>query len=193
MHLFRHSLLLLGVLLAVPTRNHAQTSQPSKHPVSVAFTYQAQRSNTVGGNIFWLQGGGGEIAAELYRSFGLAMNIAGMHASNIANSGVDHTSITMTFGPRYTWRPKSDRLAIFGQTLIGDSHGWDSVFPATTGATSTYDAFALQVGGGVDVKMSHHIAFRPVEANWIRTGFSNSTTNVQNNLRLGAGIVFRLQ
>ena len=94
MHLFRHSLLLLGVLLAVSTRSQAQTSQPAKHPVSVAFTYQAQRSNTVGGNIFWLQGGGGEIAAGLYHGFGIAMNIAGMYASNINNSGVDHTSIT---------------------------------------------------------------------------------------------------
>jgi hypothetical protein len=66
-------------------------------------------------------------------------------------------------------------------------------FPSIDGTTSTYDAFALQVGGGIDVKVNGRIAFRPVEANWLRTTYPNSTTNVQNNLRLGAGVVFRLQ
>jgi hypothetical protein len=193
MHLFRHSLLLLGVLLLAPIRDIAQTSQQVQHPVSVAFIYQSQRSNTVGGNTFWLQGGAGEISAELYRGFGIAMNIAGMHVNNINNSGVDQTSITMTFGPRYTWRPRSDRLSLFGQGLIGDSRGWNSVFPSTGGATSTYDASVLQVGGGIDVKLSRRIALRPLEANWLRTSYTNSTTKVQNNLRLGTGIVLRLQ
>lgn len=193
MYLIRHCLLLLGVLLVVPKSNFAQTSRQVTHPVSVAFTYQAQRSNSVGGNIFWPQGGGAEISADLYRGFGIAMNISGMHATNIRNSGIDLSSITMTFGPRYTWRPRSDRFSIFGQTLIGDSRGWNSVFPVTGGATSTYDSFALQIGGGIDVKVNRRIAFRPVETNWLRTTYPNSTTNVQNNLRLGAGIVFRLQ
>src|SRR5690348_6263100 len=111
MNLIRYSMFLLGVLAAAPISGLAQTSR--QYPVSVAFTYQAQRSNTVGGNIFWLQGGGAEISAEMYRGSGIAMNIAGMHVSNINNSGVDQTSITMTFGPRYTWHPHSEKFTVF--------------------------------------------------------------------------------
>ena len=64
---------------------------------------------------------------------------------------------------------------------------------STTGATSTYDAFVLQLDGGIDVKLSRRIALRPFEANWLRTNYPNSATNVQNNLRLGTGIVLRSQ
>jgi peptidoglycan-associated lipoprotein len=51
----------------------------------------------------------------------------------------------------------------------------------------------LQVGSGVDLHLSLHIALRPLQADWIRTEFDNASTNVQNNLRLGAGMVFRLR
>jgi hypothetical protein len=50
---------------------------------------------------------------------------------------------------------------------------------------------AAKVGGGLDLKLSHHVSVRLVEANWLRTQLPNSTTNVQNDVELGAGIVFR--
>lgn len=36
-------------------------------------------------------------------------------------------------------------------------------------------------------------ASRLLEASWLRTEFENATTDVQNNLQLGAGIVFRIR
>jgi hypothetical protein len=34
---------------------------------------------------------------------------------------------------------------------------------------------------------------RLVQADWVRTELSNAGGNVQNNLRLGAGVVFRIR
>jgi hypothetical protein len=59
----------------------------------------------------------------------------------------------------------------------------------TTGALDEWNSFALQVGGGVDMRIAHRFAVRAIQADWIRTQFPNGVTNVQNTLRLGAGVV----
>ena len=76
------------------------------------------------------------------------MNIEGSRAANIQGTGVNLTTVTTTFGPRYTWSPRSRKLAVFGQALIGESHGLNSIFPSSSGAQTDFNTFALQVGGG---------------------------------------------
>jgi outer membrane immunogenic protein len=188
-------LLLIGVaVISTTTMKGQQTAAaPSHHEVDLALTYSAQRSNLTSGSNFWRQGGTVELSAEAYRGLGIAMNINGSRSSNINGTGVNLTTVTTTFGPRYTWSRPSRKLSVFGQGLIGGSHGMDSVFPSPAGVQTDFNAFALQVGGGVDLHLSRHIALRPLQADWIRTEFPNASTNVQNNLRLGAGVVFRLQ
>jgi hypothetical protein len=164
--------------------------------VDLAVTYTAQHSNLVSTPTFWQQGGSVELSTQTYRGLGIAANIAGTTIDSAANSGVGLTMVTTTFGPRYTWyRPagaaKKRSISIFGQGLIGEAHGLNSYFPSSTGVQTDYNSFALQVGGGVDVDLSRHFAVRAIQADWLRTQFPNSTTNVQNSFRLAAGIVVR--
>ncbi len=200
MHLrFRYFLLLVAPLfLTVSLRAQAvATGSASGHQeVDLAVTYTAQYSNLVSDPTFWHQGGSIELSTQTYRGFGIAANIAGTQIGNAANSGVGLSMVTATFGPRYTWyrsigaaRKKS--LAIFGQGLIGEAHGFNSYFPTAAGSLTDYNSFALQVGGGVDIGLSRHFAIRAVQADWIRTQFPNSTTNIQNTFRIGAGVVLR--
>jgi peptidoglycan-associated lipoprotein len=165
--------------------------------LDVAVTYSAQRGTVRGGGDFWAQGGSAEVAATFYHGLGVVMNVAGTHASSISPSGVALTTVTSTFGPRYTWSHPLHQGAVkgfslFGQTLIGVAQGLDSVFPSPAGAQSDAQDFALQVGGGADLLLSRHFAVRALQADWVRTQFPNGGSNVQNNLRLGAGLVFRL-
>ena len=46
-------------------------------------------------------------------------------------------------------------------------------------------------GGGMNLRTSPHVYVRVFEADWLRTQLPNTTTNVQNNLRVGAGVAFR--
>jgi hypothetical protein len=55
------------------------------------------------------------------------------------------------------------------------------------------NSLALVVGGGFNVILSRRIELRALDADWVRTEFPNAGSNVQNNLRLGAGFVYRLQ
>jgi peptidoglycan-associated lipoprotein len=171
---------------------------PDRREMDLAVTYTAQHSNLVANPTFWQQGGSVEISAQVHRGLGLAANITGTNVGGAAGSGVGLTMVAETFGPRYTWYRANGlanrrSLAIFGQGLIGIAQGFNSYFPSNTGAMTDDTSFALQVGGGVDLGLSRHFALRAIQADWIRTQFPNSTTNVQNNLRLAAGVVFRFQ
>jgi hypothetical protein len=195
----RYFLLLAApLLLAVEVRAQApaSASAPSHQEVDLALSYTAQHSNLVSNPTFWQQGGSVELSAQAYRGFGIAANIAGTNVGDAANSGVGLTMITATFGPRYTWyRPsgasRKHSLAIFGQGLIGEAHGLNSYFPTAFGSLTDYSSFALQVGGGVNIGLSRHFAVRAFQADWLRTQFPNSTTNIQNTFRIGAGFVLR--
>lgn len=193
----RYFLLLAApLLLTASLKAQANATASGHQEVDLAVTYTAQHSNLVSTPTFWQQGGGIELSTQTYRGFGVAANIAGTNVNAAANSGVGLTMVTATFGPRYTWNKSlgaahKRNLAIFGQGLIGEAHGFNSYFPSLDGEQTDYNSFALQVGGGVDLGLSRHFAVRAIQADWLRTQFPNSTTNVQNSFRLAAGIVLR--
>lgn len=188
--------IVVGVVALLPAGLWAQQKNTKSQEVDLAITYSAQRSNLTTGKSFWAQGGGAELTATFYRGLGMAANITGTHAANISSSGVGLTLVTATFGPTYTWAVPQHRNVprqwrFFGESLIGIANGADSVFPDPSGAQSDASSLALQIGGGADLDLSPHFAVRLFHADWLRTQLPNGTTNIQNNLRLGAGIVFR--
>jgi hypothetical protein len=107
--------------------------------------------------------------------------------------------VTTVFGPRYTMETHSHRYAIFGEGLVGISNGFHSLFSegsgpvgsVNAGTTSSSNALAVDVGGGLDVRLNHRFALRAIRASYVRTQFQNTTSNVQNSLSLGAGLVMR--
>ena len=124
-------------------------------------------------------------------------NVAGTHTDNAAGSGIGLSLVTATFGPRYTYyKPLGSEhkrsLAIFGQGLLGQAWGFDSYFPDhIRWRLRPITSWRLQVGGGVDLGLTRHFGIRVLQADWVRTQLPNGTTDVQNTLRLGAGVVFR--
>jgi hypothetical protein len=200
-HRFRYFLPLVAPLLttvslqaqAVP----AAASTAGHQETDVAVTYTEQYSNLVSTPTFWQPGGSVEVSAQVYRGLGLAANVTGNNVPNAANSDIGLSIVSANFGPRYTYyrsigAENKRSVAIFGQGLIGQAWGFNSYFPAGSGVKTDYISFALQVGGGVDIGISRHFAVRIFQADWLRTEFPNANTNVQNNLRLSAGIVFRI-
>ena len=178
MRISLRNLLLWGAATTLTASSlWGQTPAPGQE-IDLAVTYLAQRSNLTPGQFFWRQGGDFELSTQGPHGLGIAMNIAGSEATNILGSGIDLNTFTTTFGPRYTWH--HHKVSVFGQGLIGESHAWNSFFPQTGGAVTTFDTFALQVGGGVDLRLGRHFAVRPIQAGWVRTDFPNATTNVQN-------------
>ena len=164
-----------------------------RFPLQVAALYNVTRSQTIGSTSFWMQGAGMQIEGRFYRGLGAVADINGSHIAAIGSTGVGLDLVTATFGPRYTWRPARGKYAVYGQALAGEGIGFNSVFPGAAGASSTSFNLAVKMGGGMNVDMSPHLALRAFEADWVRTELPNAGSNVQNNLALGAGIVFRIR
>jgi hypothetical protein len=170
----------------------ASKAKPDESFLDVAVTYGPMLGNVTTGAHFWLQGGSVQLHGRFWRGLGVVADVAGEHVANINKSGVGLDMVTATFGPRYTWSRADSRYSFFGQALIGEGFGFNSTFPASKNAVSDDYNLATQLGGGVNVSMPHRLALRLIEAAWLRSQIANSTDNAQNNMRLGAGIVFRL-
>lgn len=189
------SRMLLAVTVAAGTVSPllAQRAVQEKYPLSVAVTYDATYANVITGRQFWMQGGRVQVAADFYHGLGVVGDVAGMHQRSILSSGITLSLVTATFGPRYTWRPAHRRTSFYGQALWGVAEGFDGLFPVNGQPVTSSNSFAEQLGGGMDIDLSPRLAVRPFQADWLRTRLPNLTTNAQNSMHLGAGIVFRFR
>jgi hypothetical protein len=150
-----------------------------------------QGSNLTTSNRFWLQGGAAEVNMRIYRGLGATVSVMGLHAAN-SGGGVPVNVVTEAAGPSYTFTlpARKHSVSFFARGLLGEANGFNGVYPASGGPLSSSLSMAALMGGGIDIKLSHHIGLRVVQADYVRTQFPNSLENVQNNLRLGAGIIF---
>jgi outer membrane immunogenic protein len=181
------------LLAAIPLCGQAPPSRtPGPARLEVTLAYNALRSNTIpGGSVsIWLQGGKAEFQAEFSNNLGLVGEIAGYHAHDINSAHEDLSLVSYLVGPRLYWRVH--RFTPFAQGLIGGVHGFDASFPGRDNSTTAPDAFAMGAGGGVNIDLSRHLALRAFQADYFLTGLPNNSTNLQNSLRIGAGIVFKL-
>jgi hypothetical protein len=192
----RRGMLSMAVLLIAGA---AAAQEVQSAPIDLAVTYDALHTNHITAQDFWMQGGAVELGARAYRRLGIAARVEGLHAGANSATGEPLSLVTTVFGPRYTWETRSHRYAIFGEGLAGISNGFHSLFSegsgpvgsVNAGTTSSSNALAVDVGGGLDVHLNHRFALRPFRASYLRTQFPNSTTNVQNSFSLSAGVVVR--
>jgi outer membrane protein OmpA-like peptidoglycan-associated protein len=53
------------------------------------------------------------------------------------------------------------------------------------------NAFAMALGGGVDLKLTKHLAWRILQGEYLFTKFPDGNNNEQNSVRAASGLVFR--
>ncbi|MGC2109263.1 MAG: hypothetical protein WA655_07070, partial [Candidatus Korobacteraceae bacterium] len=105
---------------------------------------------------------------------------------------------TYQFGPQL--KKHSGRWQPYAQTLYGIAHssGYGAVLRAKGSGTfvltsggGNNNAFAMELGGGLDIRLSPMVQLRPVEVDYqvTRLGFQNFSAN-QNNFKYFGGINF---
>jgi hypothetical protein len=193
------SFLLCGLLILGGTgRAFAQTwpLQFGSVDFSVMWSSEHAKIANTGCQCFWLQGGSADGVVNLYRGLGVAAEVNGGMASNIA-PGVGLSKITFAAGPRYTWNlakiARRFPLQIFGQGLFGDAYAFNSVFPVASGTETSANSFSMQFGGGANLGLWRGIGVRLIEVQYVRTSFPNNFSNSQNDVRLSAGITWRMR
>jgi opacity protein-like surface antigen len=151
------------------------------------------------------------VAGNVNSWMGLMADFAGHYGKQpILGTGVDAgTNIhSFLFGPRFAYRHYEKATPFFqtlfgvarvhqdaGEFLLNAGPGGVTVpgaLPRGGSDIATLDTtdwpFAMKVGGGVDVKLTDKVYFRPFEVNYLMT--RPHATNV-NNLELSTGLAFR--
>jgi hypothetical protein len=177
---------------------------------------------------FTANGGLGSFQYNFTHHFSFVAELGGVHNGQLAigNLGVvepDQTSFTYLFGPRVFFN-KAGVVSPFIEYEVGGFYNSRSfnvpnnllvfplpplsgvgvrVNPTYTKFSSSQNAVAMAVGGGVDIRLSHLIGFRPIQLDYLPTNFSPFNVNLiatgriynpttwQQNIRYSTGILFR--
>lgn len=107
--------------------------------------------------------------------------------------GTTSTEITIPFAPGATPTPP---IAIPPQfcpdCIVTPNQTGSSTIPISARLVASGTHFAMLAGGGLDIKVSKHMSFRPFEVDYFLTRMPNLTGNHtnQNNFRYSGGVNF---
>ena len=134
-----------------------------------------------------MNGGSGSIAYNFSHWAGLVFDFGGYHDSRINNVNVNATGFSYLAGPRFSIRTE-ERVTPFAQFLFGDVHGNSGMLLQP----SSHDAFGMALGGGIDIGLSKHVAWRMLQAEYLFTDFNLAPSSThQSSFRLSSGLLFR--
>jgi hypothetical protein len=197
---------LLVVLMGALTALSLAAQEVPKAEVYLGYSLLRVNSATAV-PAFTANGGVGALQFNVNKYLGFVSEFGGYHNGNISDVQLDSTAMTYLFGPRFTMN-KEGKIAPFGEVMFGGMYYTRSIaVPAgavVAGAdngriANSSNAFAMAVGGGLDIKIGRHFAFRPIQLDYLLTRFptlfipgigSISDNKNQNNLRYSAGGVF---
>jgi hypothetical protein len=135
---------------------------------------------------FYMNGFNAELSVRNSHNTSYVINYATTSQTNINGLDQNLTLSTLTEGARYQF-DHNRRWVPFGEAMFGLAH-----------TSSNYEIYksknspALLFGGGLDIKAGGRVLLRPVQADWVFTAFPNGATNIQNHLRLSAGLLIHL-
>jgi outer membrane protein OmpA-like peptidoglycan-associated protein len=174
-----------------------------KFEVPVGFSFVNVHPNLDPITSFNIFGGGGQFDVNFGRYWGLKADLMGYtQGSGLRNQLQQHgfagqvsgNLFTYTFGPQI--KKHTGMVQPFAEFLFGAAHtnayaqAYDEIH-GVVGGTRSNNGFAMNLGGGIDLRLTQHFTARPVEVDYMLTRFSiQSYTANQNNFRYFAGIVF---
>jgi outer membrane protein OmpA-like peptidoglycan-associated protein len=162
---------------------------------------------------FSANGGSGQFTYNFNHWLSGVADLGAVHNGNISGTNLDSTFASYLFGPRVSIR--KGRITPYFQVLWGGVYSTSSTQinglvsqpllfspnppglipgqPITARVTASETAFAMTAGGGIDIKISRHVSFRPIGLDYYLTRMQNLRTagdNNQNNIRYTAGVNF---
>jgi hypothetical protein len=168
-------------------------------------------SNTLGGSNS-LNGWEGQGTYNFTPYLGITADVNGMYRTVASfallpglSASANQRLYSFLFGPTVT--ASFGRIAVFGHALFGEAHsslGAGLSLPIIGGLSQGLtgaNAFAMALGGGLDIPVSRHFAIRAAQVDFLRTqfssvdafstGLSSSSNGGQNSFRYSGGVVFR--
>jgi hypothetical protein len=184
----------LGILWVAAGLASAQEG-PSTPQVEIGVNYSLLHANLhddahqVTGN-----GGSGYFVYNMNHVLGVVADFGGYHNGGIHGPLDGNTTFTYLFGPRFNWRHWR-RANPYAQFLFGGARTSSGAILGQMASSADHNGFATAAGGGVDVAITPHLAFKPIQVEYVMSqvgSFTTSRNSFQNDLRYSAGVVLRL-
>jgi outer membrane immunogenic protein len=159
-----------------------------------AATYQWVHTNAGPGQCgcFGLNGGSVSASWNVRGPWAVVADFSGGTTTGAPTVGSSLTLTSGMAGARYelprlrrNWIHGAHRVQPFAQILLGVSHAGGGA----AGIGDGTNRFAARAGGGVDVPVSRRFSVRG-QVDYFATTFANATNDHQNNLLIGAGVVY---
>ena len=181
----RKFLLLAAIMLALPAVGMAQDAPRAE--IFGGYSYLRADDDNRGED---LHGWNASLATNLNKWFGLALDFSGHYGDPrvLPGAKADVNAHIFTVGPRFSYRG-NERVTPFAHILFGAARSHVAFDSPTVRFRESDSAFAMVVGGGVDIKLGQYAAYRLFQADYVLTRFSEEN---QHNFRVSTGIVFRI-
>ena len=173
-----------GVIMLLITSAAMAQEAPS---VDLFGGYSYLHLNTLGLDKGNLNGWNSVATVNAREWLGVSVDVSGHYGSDVFPGNTLRT-FSYLAGPQLTYR--GGRASAFGRVLFGmaQHHKADSSPGATFAETQT--AFEFAAGAGGDLRIDRRLAIRLLQIDYLRSQTFGST---QNNLRISAGLVFRVR
>ena len=181
----RRVFIILVLLTALPMIATAQDTPNTE--IFGGYSYLRQNDNLIGED---LHGWNASFNSNFTKWIGLAADFSGHYGNASLTPGLkaDVATHLFTVGPQFSYRG-NETLTPFAHVLLGAARSDVTYFIATGRTRINESAFALIIGGGLDVKVHDHLAIRLFQADYVLTRFNS---NNQHNFRASTGLVFRI-
>lgn len=166
------AILTLGSLFATAQQG------ASKFDVFGGYSYFNGSTSGAAGR-YSLNGWNGQGTYNVNHWLGATADFGGYYGSPFTVSAHDYSFL---FGPTVSLR--TPHFTPYFHTLFGV----DRASAALLGTSISDTAFAMAVGGGLDVPLKGRLSVRAAQVDWLRTDHFSTG---QNNLRVSTGLVFR--
>jgi opacity protein-like surface antigen len=136
-----------------------------------------------------LNGWNASVNQNIFKWLGFKADFSGHYGNStvLLGTGADLNTYFFLFGPQFSLR-KYKRYQPFGHVLFGAVRSDVDAF-VSGGPHANDTAFAMAVGGGLDVKVLDKLSVRLFQADYILTRFNDDN---QSNFRASTGLVLRL-
>lgn len=165
------------------------------------FQYMRVGSFDGEGNSASTYGWNGSAAFGLSRYIAVGADVSGNYRSeNVMSQAINNQAYpaqihiyTYTFGPVIHLNP-GGRINPFIHTMFGAAHVRPTACVIFSGSpdecgSGSASGFAAMIGGGIDLRSSGQLSYRPVQFDWVR--LPSEFGGINNNFRASTGIVFR--
>jgi hypothetical protein len=156
--------------------------------VDVGVNYTADIANASPGvcGCFVLQGGGVNGRVAVTDRLSAVADFSVVHAGTVSGANYGLNLMTVMAGPQF--RHRMGRATPYGQFLLGAAHGYNSVFPTSSGSSAS--GFVYEAGAGSEWIVTPRLSARLIEVDYMRSDLPNSVNNWQNHLKIAAGILY---